>query len=211
MTAAKWTDQIEAIVERLPLLEKSAEKMDEREIVRKIITKNIPSSWEKDFILKEGDKAKTLEEAKKILKIVERAATKRENDEKVQSDTNVQKLPANQNPSKTKNMCRLKNHDHPWKECPNNPHSKNYNGTHFRKIRERERANDNKGNDSDSNVESRKSKRRKLKHRERTEVNSMDSGRGSNDTPYCTHVKFDDIDDMSIPSVDSSVSQGMVL
>ena len=108
-------------------------------------------------------------------------------------------------------MCRLKNHDHPWKDRPNNSHSKKYNGTHFRLIRERERANDNKGNDSDSDVESRKSKRRKLKHRERTEVNSMDSGHGSNDTPYCTHVKFDDIDDISIPSVDSSVSQGMVL
>ena len=48
-------------MERLPFLNKDEEKMDEREIVRKVITKNFPSSWEKDFILKEGNKAKTLD------------------------------------------------------------------------------------------------------------------------------------------------------
>ena len=82
MDAADWINQIKGIVEHFPLLKESAEKMDERKIAHKIITKNIPSSWEKDFILKESNKAKTLEEAKKVLKIAERATTKRKNNEK---------------------------------------------------------------------------------------------------------------------------------
>ena len=32
------------------------------------------------------------------------------------------------------NKCRLPGHDHEFKDCPNNPKSKNYNGTHYSKM-----------------------------------------------------------------------------
>ena len=36
-------------------------------------------------------------------------------------------------------MCRLKNHDHAWSECPNNPISKNFSGKSYTEIPASER------------------------------------------------------------------------
>ncbi len=38
--------------------------------------------------------------------------------------------------------CRLPGHNHLWTLCENNPKSKNYNGTHYSKIREQQNGTD---------------------------------------------------------------------
>ena len=73
MKVQDWIDRLEVINERLPLIDRSADKLSERETIRKVITPNIPREWERDYLLKEGDKAKTLKTVKTILKTIEKA------------------------------------------------------------------------------------------------------------------------------------------
>jgi len=42
------------------------------------------------------------------------------------------------------NMCLLKNHDHAWSECPNNPISKNFSGKSYTEIPASERYSERK-------------------------------------------------------------------
>ena len=65
--------------------------------------------------MKDGSQAKALKAAK----------TKEEPSNKKVKETVT-------NPTKNK-ICRLIGHNHHWKDCPNNPNSKKYNGTHYSK------------------------------------------------------------------------------
>ena len=58
MGAADRVDRIEAINDRLELLDKEAENMSEHKLCRNVISKNIHRKREKDFTLLGGDKAK---------------------------------------------------------------------------------------------------------------------------------------------------------
>ena len=178
MKVADYIDRVEVINERLSLLDKEAEKLSERETIRKIITPNIPKEWERDYLLKEGDKAKTLKAAKTILKIIEKADRSKKMEEEPSGKKKPKEQPA---PNTTDtNKCRLIGHNHTWKNCPNNPASKNYNGTHYSKIREQERAGttapgktDDKSTNSDNES---KRHRKKTKHHDRhKEVSSLNS------------------------------------
>ena len=95
--------------------------------------------WESDYFLKEGNKAKTLKAVKSILKTAEKA---HRNDEVKQepSSNKKSKEPAH-NPTDTNiNKCHLNGHNYLWKNYSNNPNSKYYNGTHYSKVRDQERA-----------------------------------------------------------------------
>ena len=107
------------INERLSLLDKESEKLSEPETIRKIITPNIPKEWERDYLLKEGDRAKTLKAAKTILKIIEKADRSKKMEEEPSGKKTPKEQPAPY-PTDT-NKCRLIGHNHLWKNCPNNP------------------------------------------------------------------------------------------
>ena len=181
MNVADWIDRVEVINERLSLLDREEEKLGERETIRKVITPNIPKQWERDYILKEGERAKTLKAVKTILKTIEKAHGNGE----VEKEPSGKKKPGEPAPNQSEtNKCRLIGHNHLWKNCPNNPTSKNYNGTHYSRIREQERAgtpapnkNEDKStrSDDESSRSSRHHKKKKHRHRERNEVNSIDS------------------------------------
>ena len=119
--------------------------------------------------MKERDKAKTPKAAKTILKTIEKA----HRNIKVEQEPSGNKKPKEHpTPNTTDtNKCRLIGHNHTWKNCPNNPASKNYNGTQYSKIHEQERAGTTapvKINEksTNSNDES-KRHRKKKKHRDR--------------------------------------------
>jgi hypothetical protein len=57
----------------LPSLAKDGQEMTERKLVRKVVIRNIPESWKRDFALKGGEKLKTLKYAKRALMTIERA------------------------------------------------------------------------------------------------------------------------------------------
>ena len=137
MSVADWIYQIEVINERPSLLNREAKKLSERKIIRKVITPNIPREWERGYILKEGDKAKTLKAVKIILKTIKKAHGTNKVEEKPSAKKKIKK-PA-PNPTDA-NKCHLLRHNHSWKNCPNNPSLKNYNETHYSKIQEQERA-----------------------------------------------------------------------
>ena len=62
------------------------------------------------------------------------------NDE-VEQELSGNKKPKEPVPDPTNiNKCRLNGHNHLWRNCPNNPSSKNYNETHYSIIRDQERA-----------------------------------------------------------------------
>ena len=73
MKVVDWIDWVEVINKHLSLLDKEPEKLSERETIHKIITPNIPKEWERDYLLKEGDKSKTLKATKTTLKTIEKA------------------------------------------------------------------------------------------------------------------------------------------
>ena len=196
MKAGDYIDRVEVILDRLPLLDKEADKMSDREAVRKIIAPNIPNDWRKDFILKEGDKAKNFKQVKTILKTIEKARGVNKTDKEESSGKKkTPKEPAPTPPDK--NKCRLVGHNHNWKNCPNNPNSKNYNGIHYSKIREQERAgaaavrkNDDESTRSDE--DSKKPSKKRRHHKDRREVNSIDSSSTSMGSPV---VRFSEVRD----------------
>ena len=55
------------LLRNVSFIDRTAEKLSKREPVRKVITPNIPKVWERDYLLKEGDEAKTLKAVKSIL------------------------------------------------------------------------------------------------------------------------------------------------
>ena len=129
--------------------------------------------------MKEGDKAKTLKAAKTTLKTIEKA----HRNIKVEEEPSGNKKPKEHpTPNTTDtNKCRLIGHNHNWKNCPNNPASKNYNGTHYSKIREQERAGttapgktDDMSTNSDDESK-RLLKKKRHRDRERREDHSLNS------------------------------------
>ena len=78
-------------------------------------------------------------------------------------------------------MCRLNGHTCLWKDCPNNPSLKKYNGTHYFKIWKQERAstpskNENKSTESnDKQSEWKIGSQKKQRYKSHGEVDSIDS------------------------------------
>ena len=128
MKVSDWIDRLEVIDEHLVLIDRTPDKLNEREMICKVITPNNSKAWERDYLLKEGYKAKILKAVKLILKAIKKA---HRNDKVVQepSDNKKPKEPAH-NLTDT-NKRRLNGQNDLWKNCPNNPKSKYYNGAHY--------------------------------------------------------------------------------
>ena len=104
MKVSDWIDRLEVINKCLPRIDRLADKLSERETIRKVIIPNIPREWERDYILKEGDKAKTLKAVKTVLKTIEKA----HRNDKVEKEPSDKKKPKEPAPKKTDNdKCRL--------------------------------------------------------------------------------------------------------
>ena len=138
-TTAEWCDRVAVINAGLIWLKKGAKAMTEEEVIEKVISVNLKPDLMRDFILEKGDKATTLKEVKQILRRIDRAnahmkqATERLNKSKGK-ETNKKV-----NEKESVNMCRLKDHDHHWQDCPNNPVSKNFSGKSYTEIPASER------------------------------------------------------------------------
>jgi hypothetical protein len=177
MKSSEWIDRIKVINAALPSLTKGGKEMTERELVRKVVTANIPESWKRDFTLQGGDKLKTLKDAKKALMKIERAygfepRTSRKKARTKTSDNGNENGDRTDSSSSGKKQCRLQGHDHMWKDCPNNPYSSGFGGTHFSIIRERERAAANEAKLEDKNKDdesAHKSTRSKYRTKGRSE------------------------------------------
>ena len=52
MKVADWIDRAEVINECLSLIDRKAVKLSKRETICKVITPNIPKTWERDHLLK---------------------------------------------------------------------------------------------------------------------------------------------------------------
>jgi len=144
-TTAEWCDRVAVMNAGLIWLKKGAKAMTEEEVIEKVISVNLKPDLMRDFILEKGDKATTLKEVKQILRRIDRAnahmkqateklskiKVKEDKEEKTGREKGVEKGGAN--------MCRLKNHDHAWSECPNNPISKNFSGKSYTEIPASER------------------------------------------------------------------------
>lgn len=167
MSSTEYVDRLAVINMYLPYFEANAEEKKETDLI-KIITKNIKSSIAKDFIMQGGDQLEKLKDVKKLLRKIDRAnnaVQKATNDQKIDflerelaalkatnrgGEGNTGDAGAGAKGTSTQddtNMCRLNGHKHKWNDCPNNPKSKNYNGTSFRdviKAQKEARANGNK-------------------------------------------------------------------
>ena len=178
MKVTDWIDQVEVSNERLSLLDRESEKLSKREGICKVIMPNTPKEWEGDYLLKKGDKVKTLKAVKTILTTTKKAH--RHIEVEGEPSGNKKTKEPTQNITDT-NKCRLIRHNHLWNNCLNNPGSKNYNGTHYSKIREQEHADTtapskNKDKSTNSDDESKRPhKKRKRFDKEHREVNSLNS------------------------------------
>ena len=116
--------------------------MSEEEVIEKVILVNLKPDLMRDFILEKGDKATTLKEVKQILRRIDRANAHMKQATEKLSKIKVKEDKAEKTGREEKggaNMCRLKNHDHAWSECPNNPISKNFSGKSYTEIPASER------------------------------------------------------------------------
>ena len=145
ITTAEWCDRVAVMNAGLIWLKKGAKAMSEEEVIEKVISVNLKPDLMRDFILEKGDKATTLKEVKQILRRIDRAnahmkqATEKLSKIKVKEDKEVKKGREKEVEKGGANMCRLKNHDHAWSECPNNPISKNFSGKSYTEIPASER------------------------------------------------------------------------
>ena len=73
LSVADWIDRMETINERCLLLDKETEKLSKHKTVCMVISNNNPKTWERDFILKDGDNPKMLWAVKTILKTIKKA------------------------------------------------------------------------------------------------------------------------------------------
>jgi hypothetical protein len=120
--------------------------MLEEDLVKKVITSNLKPELMRDFIMEKGDKATTLKEVKQILRRIDRAnahmkqVTEKFLKRKPKDSKGEKREKESQDREKGgTNMCRLKNHDHAWSKCPNNPISKNFAGKSYTEIPASER------------------------------------------------------------------------
>jgi hypothetical protein len=131
----------------LVYLKKGAKLMTEEEVIKKVITVNLKPDLMRDFILEKGDKATTLKEVKQILCRIDHAnALMKQAKEKLlkskakdsKGEKKEKRKPQEKETSGV-NMCRLKNHNHTWSKCLNNPISKNFSGKSNTEIQASER------------------------------------------------------------------------
>ena len=108
--------------EHIPLLIKEVDKLTK--LCPTIHTSN---ARENGWILKKGGQAKTLKPAKRTSKTIKKAHAK----DKIEEESSNKRFKESATDPTKKNMCSLSGHNHLWKDCPNNPNSKKYNGTHY--------------------------------------------------------------------------------
>ena len=72
MEVTDWIDWVEIINEWLRLISREKENLSKRETIFKVITPNTPRALERDYVSKEGNKAKALKVVKTILTIIEK-------------------------------------------------------------------------------------------------------------------------------------------
>ena len=132
-------------------LKKDAVAMTEKELIGKVVKKNLGLNYTKDFILQSGDQETSLKGVKKVLRKIERAHGMEKQLQKKQKlqqqlhlkqdKTDGEKEPKKEEPGpRPKNMCGVHNKTHEWKDCPNNPHSTNFNGTSYKEILKKRKA-----------------------------------------------------------------------
>jgi hypothetical protein len=147
LTTAEWCDRVAVINAGLVYLKKGGKAMTEEEVIEKVITVNLKPELTRDFILKKGDKATTLKEVKQILRRIDCAnAHMKQATEKLlrikvkdSKGEKKEKEELQEREKSSANMCWLKNHNHAWSECPNNPISKNFSGKSYTEIPASER------------------------------------------------------------------------
>ena len=120
------------------------------------VTRNIPEFLKQIFTLQGGNKLKTLKDAKKALMKIEQAydsepQTSCKKTRNKPSDNGNENGNKSDSSSSGKKQCRLQGHDHMWKDCPNNPYSSGFTGTHFSVIRDCEHAAANEATLEDKN------------------------------------------------------------
>ncbi len=146
LSTAEWCDRVAVINAGLIYLRKGAKMMSEEDIIEKVITVNLKPELMRDFIMEKGDKATTLKEVKQILHRIDRANahTKQAEEKLLKSKPKDSKDEKKEKESHERekggaNMCRLKNHNHAWSECPNNPISKKFSDKLYTEIPASER------------------------------------------------------------------------
>ena len=133
MKVAAWIDHLEKIKEHPILIDRNADKLSECNTICKVITPNVPTMRERDYLFKEGNKAKTLKAVNSILKTIGKA----HRNDKVGEKSSGNKKPKKSvhNPADVNNG-RLSRHNHLWKNCPKISNTKYYNETHYSKVRD---------------------------------------------------------------------------
>ena len=147
----------------------------------------------------------------KLLKTIKKAHRNDKIEQEPSGNKNPKK-PAH-NPTDI-NKCRLNGHTHFWKNCPNNPNSKHYDGTQYSKVRDREGDGTpapSKNEDASTNPDAeskRPHKKKSHRDRERREVSSLNSI-GSNTSMGSPIISFSEARD-SVGSTHSSESESDV-
>eukprot|EP00957_Ditylum_brightwellii_P197949 15080439-Ditylum_brightwellii.AAC.1 len=73
MTCQMWIDRISTINKCLPLMKLNGQKLSDEKIISDVITSNLPGVLAVDFMKEGGDDLTDIEDARKVLKPLEKA------------------------------------------------------------------------------------------------------------------------------------------
>jgi len=109
MFVKQWINRIKNINSYLPLMQEGGKSFTEEELIAKVISKNIPSAWVKDFRMFKLHLKTRIRDVLTDLTVMEE-----------QVKTNLK--PSNSDKKQhLKNPCRIHNGGHEWDDCCQNP------------------------------------------------------------------------------------------
>jgi hypothetical protein len=109
MSVKQWINRIKNINSYLPLMQEGGKSFTEEELIAKVISKNIPSAWVKDFRMFKLHLKTRIRDVLTDLTVMEE-----------QVKTNLK--PSNSDKKQhLKNPCRIHNGGHEWDDCCQNP------------------------------------------------------------------------------------------
>ena len=135
MRIDNYIRRIKVLNNYIPLMENGAIKLTERELIKQVILKNVPVSWNLALKRANNHKSTSLSDLQRILKPIEEADEVerkwKESNKSRNGKDNEHKRgnPNNNNNNNSKNAndkpCRKPGHNHLWGDCPDNRNGRN--------------------------------------------------------------------------------------
>ena len=158
MSVKIWLRRIKHINGLVRLMGEGATGLTTKIIIKEVITENVPAAWRVHLKAQRLHRSNSIAEVQQLLEVLEEEHIASDDEEERESKNNQQsgkgkgknqKSGSTAGNSDIKNPCKIPNHKgHDWRECYNNPNSKNFKGT-AKSLKDYNKDGSRKKNDSE--------------------------------------------------------------